>query len=173
MHPPLKKKKDCQLHTKWKPSILTHTHTHARTHTHIHIHTHMHTHTHTHACTHTHTHTYIHTDTHTRTHIHTHKHTHTNTHTHTLYSNRASSYPYLNGANTHVDADFILTDVLEGSHSMADVIQVLDRTRQTFLQVLNEVEDLLHLSAVLLVAHLAIVNAPGFGLRGQAQLQGL
>ena len=77
----------------------------------------------------------------------------------------------LNWTNQHVYPDLIIADFFEGRHGKPDVIEVLEGTRESFGEVLDEGEDPLHLHAVFLVTGLTIVQLPGFGFSGKAKLQ--
>lgn len=78
---------------------------------------------------------------------------------------------HLNGSNAHVDADLILTYLLERRHGKSDVIQIFDWSRQPLVQVFDEPEDILHLSAILVHTSFAVMKPPSFCFRGQTQLQ--
>ena len=81
--------------------------------------------------------------------------------------------PYLNRRDDHVDPDFALPDLLERRHDVADVVQVFDWSVETLGEVVDEVEDGLHLGAVFEVTSLAVLQAPRLRLRRQTQLQPL
>ena len=74
-----------------------------------------------------------------------------------------ASYPYLNRAKARVDVDFILTNLLQGSHGLSDIIKVLDRSREPPGHVVNLFHDLLHEAQVLGVHVAAVQHLPSIG----------
>lgn len=71
------------------------------------------------------------------------------------------SYVYLNGADGHIDADLMITNLLEGAHGETDIVQILDRSAEPFRQVIDKSEYLLHFCAILHVAVPAKSHTPG------------
>lgn len=56
-------------------------------------------------------------------------------------------------------------------HGVANIVEIFDWSLQALVQILDEVEDILHLMLVLEVTVLAVGVAPRLRLDRQAQLQ--
>ena len=80
---------------------------------------------------------------------------------------------YLDGSHLEVNGNLLLSDLFEGCHGDADVVQVFDLPVQLLPRLVYKDEDLLHLRAVLPVAVEAVLRdpAPGFSREGHLQVR--
>ena len=79
--------------------------------------------------------------------------------------------PYLDGSHLEINGDLVLSDLFEGCHGDADVVQVFDLPVQLLARLVYKDEDVLHLRAVLPVAVEAVLHDPALGLGRQGHLQ--
>lgn len=75
------------------------------------------------------------------------------------------------GSDRHVDADLCLPDLGQCRHMGADIVQVLDGSRQSLGEIFDEVQDLVHLMGTLFIQGLGVGHLPVLGLGNQGQFE--
>lgn len=78
---------------------------------------------------------------------------------------------HFNRSKARVDIDLLISNLLQGSHSLSDIVEVLDWPRQPLGEVFYLVHDLLHQSQVLGVHVAAIQHLPSISLGCHGYLQ--
>ena len=67
--------------------------------------------------------------------------------------------------------DLVLAQLFQRRHREPNVVEVLDRPAEAFGDVVEHLEELVHVAAVLGVAVAAVAQKPGLRLRAQPDFQ--